>query len=141
MDYEVKHYPRIDGHFAPQELKEVHPLGKSPIITVQASGAAAPITLAESGAIVEFLLKHFGPQLIPQEYQSGKDKMPGSETEEWLRYRHFMHYSEGSLMSLLVIALVAEGAFLSPRCRYGLLSNFDQISQMRRQSKASRLRF
>jgi hypothetical protein len=72
---------------APKELKDIHPLGKSPTIEVLAPGAEKPVIIAESGAIVEYLCEHFGRSLIPQRYPEGKDGVIGAETEEWLRYR------------------------------------------------------
>jgi glutathione S-transferase len=89
---------------APPELKEVHPLGKSPVITVQAEGAD-PITIAESGAIVEYLIDHFGKDMLPQRYTAGKEG-PGLEKEEWLRCRQIMHYAEGTIMPYMLISLV-----------------------------------
>lgn len=74
-------------------MKEVHPLGKSPIVTIQAPGAAKPLVLAESGAIMEYLCDHFGnarPTLVPQRYTTGSEGQVGGETEEWMRYRYFM---------------------------------------------------
>ncbi|KAI4112297.1 MAG: hypothetical protein LQ338_008328 [Usnochroma carphineum] len=91
---------------APPELKKVHPLGKSPLVSVQAEGAAEPIVLAESGLITEYLIDHFGPSLAPKRWQEGKENQVQGETEEWLRYRYLMHYAEGTLMPLLVIFLL-----------------------------------
>jgi hypothetical protein len=50
LNYEIKKYQRGSDMLAPPELKEVHPLGKSPVIT------DGPHTLAESGAIIEYLI-------------------------------------------------------------------------------------
>jgi glutathione S-transferase len=90
---------------APKGLKEIHPLGKSPVITVQGPDGP-PLVIAETGAIVEYLLEHFGTQLIPTRYPVGKEAQPGAETEEWMRYRYYMHYAEGSIMPFLVMTLV-----------------------------------
>ncbi|KAL8856500.1 MAG: hypothetical protein Q9178_006899 [Gyalolechia marmorata] len=105
IDYELKTYKRVNM-LAPPELKKVHPLGKSPLVSVQAEGAAEPLVLAESGLITEYLVEHFGPSLAPKRYQEGKDGQIQGETEEWLRYRYFMHYAEGTLMPYLVTALL-----------------------------------
>lgn len=91
---------------APKELKDIHPLGKSPVITVESEAIAKPTVLAESGFIIEYLVENFGPWLAPEKYHKGKDGQVGAETEEWVRYRYFMHYGEGSLMPLLVMALI-----------------------------------
>ncbi len=53
--YEVKRYERDrKTMLAPRALLAVHPLGKSPVIT---DGST---TVAESGAIVEYLVERFG---------------------------------------------------------------------------------
>jgi hypothetical protein len=109
LKYELKTFKRRADKLAPAELKEVHPLGKSPLITIQAPGAEKPLVLAESGAIVEYLCDHFSsarPTLVPQRYAPGNEGKVGGETEEWMRYRYFMHYVEGSLMPFLVMTLV-----------------------------------
>jgi glutathione S-transferase len=91
VPYEVKRYARdAKTMLAPPDLKAVHPLGKSPVIT---DGA---LTVAESGAIVEYLVERYGQgRLAPP---------PGSP--ERVRYLYWMHYAEGSVMPLLVMTLV-----------------------------------
>jgi len=75
---------------APATLRAVHPLGKSPVVT---DGA---LTLAESGAIIEYLTDRCGDgRLAPP---------PG--TPERLRYTYWLHYAEGSLMPPLLMKLV-----------------------------------
>jgi len=105
VDYELKTYKR-QNMFAPPELKEVHPLGKSPLISVETEATSKPLVLAESGLITEYLAENFGPWLVPKKYQEGKDGQAGGETEGWLRYRYYLHYAEGSLMPMLLIALL-----------------------------------
>ena len=92
---------------APPELKKIHPLGKAPLLTIEVEGRSSPLVLAESSVIVEYLIKHYGPHLAPREFDAGKEGQIGQETEEWLRYRYFMHYAEGSLMPYLLSALIA----------------------------------
>ena len=77
-------------------------LGKSPVISVKSSNTPQPIVIAESGTLTEYLVDHFAEHLEPTRYQAGKEKQVGGETEEWLRYRFYMHYAEGSLMSILL---------------------------------------
>lgn len=90
--------------------------------------------MAESGLIVEYLTEHFGGKdkgLIPKKWKEGKEGQIAGEADEWLRYRYFMHYAEGSLMSLLVLALVMSRESISftyrgfprPHC---LLIRFEQ---------------
>ena len=91
LEYEVKRYERdAKTMLAPPELLAVHPLGKSPVIT------DGDLTLAESGAIVEYLVEgHGAGRLAPP---------PGSR--ERVRYSYFMHYAEGSAMPPLVLKLI-----------------------------------
>jgi glutathione S-transferase len=70
----------------------VHPLGKSPVIGIQAAGAEKPIIIAESATIVEYLTEHFGRELIPKRYEEGKEGAVGGENEGWLRYRVSVWY-------------------------------------------------
>lgn len=91
VPYEVKRYARNPTTMlAPPELKAVHPLGKSPVIT------DGDHTIAESGAIIEYLIEHYGKgRLIPAE-----------STPQRLRYTYWLHYAEGSAMPLMVMKLV-----------------------------------
>jgi glutathione S-transferase len=75
---------------APAQLRRVHPLGKSPVIT---DGAH---TLAESGAIIEYLLDAYG---------AGRLRPPAGSAER-LRYTYWLHYAEGSAMPPLLLKLV-----------------------------------
>jgi glutathione S-transferase len=88
--YQIKHYRRDPKTMmAPAELRAVHPLGKSPILT---DGDA---TIAETGAIVEYIVDKAGGRLRPP-----------AGTPERLRWTHWLHYAEGSLMSPLLLKLV-----------------------------------
>lgn len=90
LPYEVKRYERdAKTSLAPPELRQVHPLGKSPVIT---DGA---LTVAESGAILEYLMDKYG---------EGRLKPTGEQ--DLLHYRYFMHFAEGSAMPPLVMKLV-----------------------------------
>jgi len=91
VPYEIKHYQRDPKTMlAPPELRKIHPLGKSPVIT------DGDLVVAESGAIIEYLVERYGKgRLAPP---------PG--TPERLRYTYWMHYAEGSLMPPLVMKLV-----------------------------------
>ena len=115
LKYELKTFKRRADKLAPAELKEVHPLGKSPVITIEAPGSSSPMVLAESGAIVEYLCDHFGkvkPTLVPERYMAGREGQVGGESEQFMRYRYFMHYTEGSLMPYLVMSLVNDSKLL-----------------------------
>ncbi len=89
--YEVKRYRRDAATMlAPPELKAVHPLGKSPVITENGR------TIAETGAIIDYIIeRHGNGRLVPP---------PG--TDERLRYTYWMHYAEGSAMTPLLLKLI-----------------------------------
>ena len=91
LEYEVKRYQRdAKTMLAPPELRAVHPLGKSPAITDGQN------TLAESGAIIEYLVERYGNGRL----------VPPSETPERLRYTYWLHYAEGSAMTPLLLSLI-----------------------------------
>jgi glutathione S-transferase len=91
LPYEVKRYQRDpQTMLAPPELRAVHPLGKSPVIT---DGGAV---IAESGAIVEYLAGKYG---------AGK-LVPADGSPEKLRYTYWLHFAEGSMMSPLLLKLI-----------------------------------
>ena len=112
VEYDVNIYHRQDNKLAPPELKQVHPLGKSPIVEILKKGEKKPITLAESGFMTEYLIDHYGPQLAPKRYKDGQEGQVGGETESWLRYRYFTHYAEGSFMPYLVMMLLSNGMII-----------------------------
>src|SRR5687768_14695230 len=91
LPYEIQRYQRdTKTMLAPPELKNVHPLGKSPVIT---DGRR---TIAESGLILEYLVERYGDGKLA----------PPADSEERLRYRYWMHYAEGSAMPPLLLKLV-----------------------------------
>lgn len=95
--YQLKVYRRHPvTRLAPPELKQVHPLGKSPVITDRDE------VVAESGAILEHLFERFGRQ-APGEIAR---LVPAAGTPEHRQMRFWMHFAEGSLMNWLVMKLV-----------------------------------
>jgi glutathione S-transferase len=90
VPYGVKRYEREPSMQAPASLRAVHPLGKSPVI------ADGDCTLAESGAILEYLVDAYG---------NGRFR-PATGTAEKINYTYFLHYAEGSLMPLLLMKLI-----------------------------------
>ena len=54
---------------------------------------------------MEYLCDHFAQHLVPKRYREGNEGQVGGESESWIRYRFYMHYAEGSLMTLLIVAL------------------------------------
>ncbi|MDO8267530.1 MAG: glutathione S-transferase [Moraxellaceae bacterium] len=91
VPYEVKRYERDSKTMlAPAALKKIHPLGKSPVIT------DGDITVAESGAIMEYLVGKYGNGTL----------IPAPDTAERLRYTYWLHYAEGSAMMPLLLTLI-----------------------------------
>ncbi len=92
LPYEIKPYQRdAQTRLAPPELKKVHPLGKSPVIT------DGNRTIIESGAIIDYLIRrHGGGRLQPAPENPGYDE-----------YVQWMHYAEGSAMLPLMLNLYA----------------------------------
>jgi len=93
LEYEIINYQRDPKFlYAPASLRKVHPLGKSPVIT------DGTIVLAESGAIIEYLLYRYG---------NGQLK-PVTGTPEWIQYLFWLHFAEGSLMPLQLLKFIFE---------------------------------
>jgi len=103
LPYEVVSYKRDPKTWqAPEELRKVHPLGKSPVLQDDA------LVLAESGAVLEYLADRYDLQrnLSPQ-------PLP-VEAPERLKYHYWMHYAEGSAMPPLLMSLVFARVRKSP---------------------------
>ena len=78
LEYEIKKYQRDPKTMlAPPELKAVHPLGKSPVITDDGT------VVAESGAIVEYLVERYGNGRL----------VPAAGTPDKLKYTYFLHFA------------------------------------------------
>lgn len=91
LPYEVRKYERDPKTMlAPASLLAVHPLGKSPVIT------DGDITVAETGAIIEYLLERYGDGRLA----------PAIGTLERLRWRYWLHFAEGSAMPPLLLKLI-----------------------------------
>ena len=73
VDYELKLFKRGSNQLAGPELKEIHPLGKSPVISIDAAGLQKPLVVAESSLITEYLAEHFAKHLVPEQWQVGKE--------------------------------------------------------------------
>ena len=97
QEYEIIGYERdLKTLQGPESLSNIHPLGKSPVITDDSNGEQ--ILIAESGAIVEYLLQNYGKNsslIIPE---------TGSQQER--DYLYWLHFSEGSLMPPLLLRLI-----------------------------------
>lgn len=95
LDYELKSYQRGADKLAPQSLKSVHPLGKAPILQDVQDGDT--ITIAESGAIIEYILTS---------YDTKRTYQPDIGSQAWRDCQFWLHFAEGSAMPPLVMSLV-----------------------------------
>lgn len=119
QDYEIKRYQRDAAtNLAPDSLKAVHPLGKSPVITDNG------VTVAESGTIVEYLIRKYG-----------RDKlMPVEDSADFVPYLHWLHYAEGSAMlpvmlTLYTMRLGDAAAPLRPRLESEIQNHFGYMER------------
>jgi glutathione S-transferase len=90
FDYRMEWFQREANGAAPAAMREIHALGKAPIIR------DGDLVLAESGAIVHYLVERHG---------GGRLGVPAADPR-FAGYLYWMHFAEGSLMSLMLIALV-----------------------------------
>lgn len=117
--YEIKFYQRdATTRLAPPELKAVHPLGKSPVIT---DGA---ITIAESGAIVDYIIRKHGDGRLP---------VPAAGPE-FEKYNEWLHYAEGSAMlplmlNMYVMRLGEAGQPLHPRIESEMANHLGYVER------------
>lgn len=123
LDYDLKTYQRDpQTNLAPKALLDIHRLGKSPMIEDDGR------LIIESGAIVEYLCSRHGPQMIPP-----------ADSDAWITHQELMHFSEGSAMTPILLALYvgklgAAGAPLGPRIEQQLDCHFNYIEDVLRPS-------
>jgi glutathione S-transferase len=99
LPYEIKKYQRdAKTMLAPPELTQVHPLGKSPVITDEG------ITVAETGAIIEHVLEQYGNGRL----------VPAAGTPARRQWRYWLHFAEGSAMPPLLLKLIFERIKVTP---------------------------
>lgn len=120
VPYEIKRYQRnAETRFAPPELKEVHPLGKSPVISDNGR------VIIESGAIIDYIIRHYG----------GGRLQPDPASEAYDDYVQWLHFAEGSAMLPLLLKLYVgrlgpAGEPLSPRIESEIANHFTYIDTM-----------
>jgi glutathione S-transferase len=90
LDYKLERFQRESNGAAPEPYRIIHPLGKAPVIR------DGETVLAESGAIVDYIVHRYGGGRLTIE----------PEAAAYARYLYWLHFAEGSLMSLMLIALV-----------------------------------
>ena len=99
LAYELKTYKRDPITIrAPEELRRVHPLGKAPALEIDGK------VYAESGAILDHLAETFGDDAL----------RPMAGSDDARRYRYWLHYAEGSLMSPLLVRLIMSKVETAP---------------------------
>ncbi|MEO1733118.1 MAG: glutathione S-transferase [Pseudomonadota bacterium] len=119
--YEVVRYERDPAtRLAPEALKKIHPLGKSPAVEVDGH------VVTESGAIVDYICATRAPAMIPK-----------AGTPDYVKHLELTHFAEGSVMTPILLNLYVgllgdAGAPLQPRIQSELKSHFDYLeSQLR----------
>jgi glutathione S-transferase len=118
LDYQIAPYMRdATTNLAPPELLEVHPLGKSPVIE------DGPIKIAESGAIIEYVIDRHGDGKL----------QPDPKSNDHVAYIEWLHYAEGSAMlplmlNLYVMRLGEAAAPLTDRIESEIANNLAYIS-------------
>lgn len=90
LDYSIQYYQRLPNMAAPPELKQIHPLGKAPVLQ---DGSRV---IAESAVILDYLQQHYDAQ----------NQFKPTADEAVNQYNYWLHYTESSLMPLLVFQLV-----------------------------------
>lgn len=97
LDYKVKIYLRNSQTWrAPPELAQVHPLGKAPILEIFHANGLPPLVLAESGYIIQYLVRHYDiHQVLTPHFPSDRERVD-----------YYLHYAEGTLQHNLVLILV-----------------------------------
>ena len=95
VPYEIiSHQRDADTHLAPDSLKAVHPLGKSPVIEMDGQ------LYAESGAITELLIERFAPERL----------RPATDSSDYGYYLQWIDFAESSLMLPLMLELFTKKA-------------------------------
>lgn len=118
VPYEIKHYQRnAQTRLAPPELKAVHPLGKSPVITDDGR------VIFESGAIIDYIIRHHGNGKLQPD--------PGAPAYD--DYMQWLHFAEGSAMLPLLLKLYVgrlgdAGAPLAPRIESEIANHLSYLN-------------
>jgi glutathione S-transferase len=125
LPYEIKNYQRdAVTRLAPPELKAIHPLGKSPVISDEGR------TIIESGAIIDYIIRHHG----------GGRLQPDPATPAYEDYVQWLHYAEGSamlpLMLQMYVARLGEAAApLAPRIDSEIANHLGYVDSVLRERK------
>lgn len=90
LDYQLKFYTREPTLAAPPEMRDVHPLGKAPIVEIDGR------VMAESGAIIEYIVERHGNGRL----------MPERASADYATYLEVLHYAEGSANTILLVSMI-----------------------------------
>jgi len=119
LPYTIVPYQRdATTNLAPDSLRAIHPLGKSPVIK------DGPNVVIESGAILEYIVRRHGKGRLA----------PAESAPDWPRYLQFMHYAEGSAMLPVMLKLYLSrigdaGAPLAPRVTSEIENHFGYLDR------------
>jgi glutathione S-transferase len=120
VPYEIKQYQRdARTRLAPPELKAIHPLGKSPVITDDRQ------VIIESGAIIDTIIRRHG----------GGRLQTNTSSPAYDDYVQWLHFAEGSAMLPLLLKLHVSrlgdvAAPLSPRIESEIASHLGYVNAM-----------
>ncbi|MEM7361313.1 MAG: glutathione S-transferase family protein [Pseudomonadota bacterium] len=120
-DYQLKVYHRNPETMrAPEELREIHPLGKSPVIE------DGDLLLSESGAITSYILEKYDPE---NKFSPASDAL-----EDWARYMQWLAYAEGSVFAPLLLKMLTlrsgvDHPVITPFSDAEIKLHFDHISE------------
>ncbi len=90
LPYQIRQYQRdAQTRLAPPALQAIHPLGKSPVVTIDDR------TYIESGAIIDLIVRRHGAGRL----------QPPIESHAYDEYQQWLHYAEGSAMLPLMLRL------------------------------------
>jgi glutathione S-transferase len=109
LEYKLETFKRTSQRMAPPEYKALHPLGRSPVIR------DGELVLAESGAIVEYLLARYGRGRL----------VPDVNSPDYAQYLFWLHFAEGTLMAHFIGVYLLDAAGVKDHAmRQGIVANF-----------------
>ncbi len=90
VDYQLEFYTREPTLAAPPAMRDIHPLGKAPIVEIDGR------VMAESGAIIEYIVHRYGKGRL----------MPDPASADYAQYLEVLHYAEGSANTILLVSMI-----------------------------------
>jgi glutathione S-transferase len=106
LQYKHVHHKR-DPIFSPQSIKDLHPAGTAPVMEDDPSPVTgSKIVIAESGAIVDYLVVVYGKGRLGRTPKDGAEYAP---------YLEWFHFANGSLQPALFRVMMAKGPGSDPK--------------------------